>query len=317
MSFPAPGIKLPPPSEASSLPDIVNHIGDTPLIQLKRVTQDVPDAVTIYGKAEHLNPGGSVKDRPALRMIQEGLRSGALTGGKTLIDATSGNTGIAYAMLGAAYNIPVELALPSNASEERKEILRTFGAELTLTDPMESTDGAQRVVKELVEAEPEHYFYPDQYNNEANWQSHYEGTALEILDQTDGGINHFVTGLGTTGTFVGIARRLREASRDVRCWAMQPASAMHGLEGLKHLDTAIVPGIYESSLADEHLCISTEEAFSMTRQLARAEGLLVGPSSGANVAAALKVAAQIEEGVIVTILCDTGTRYLSEPFWNE
>ena len=317
MNSPSPDIELPPPSEASSLPDIVHHIGNTPLIQLKRVTEDVPDTVTVYGKAEHLNPGGSVKDRPALRMIQEGLRGGALAEGQTLIDATSGNTGIAYAMLCAAYNIPVELALPSNASEERKKILRTFGAELTLTDPMESTDGAQRVVKELVEAEPDRYFYPDQYNNEANWQSHYEGTAREILDQTDGAIDHFVAGLGTTGTFVGIARRLREASRSVRSWAMQPSSPMHGLEGLKHLDTAIVPGIYESSLADEHLRVSTEEAFSMTRRLARAEGLLVGPSSGANVAAALKVAAQIEEGVIVTILCDTGTRYLSEPFWNE
>ena len=317
MNSPAPDTELPSPSEASSLPDVVNHVGSTPLIQLKQVAEDLPDAVTVYAKAEHLNPGGSVKDRPALRMIQEGLRSGALAEGKTLIDATSGNTGIAYAMLGAAYNIPVELALPSNASKERKEILRTFGAKLTLTDPMEGTDGAQRLVKELVEAEPNRYFYPDQYNNEANWRSHYEGTAREILDQTDGVVDHFVTGLGTTGTFVGIARRLREASSSVRCWAMQPSSPMHGLEGLKHLDTAIVPGIYDSSLADEHLRISTEEAFHMTRQLARAEGLLVGPSSGANVAAALKVAAQVEEGAIVTILCDTGTRYLSEPFWNE
>ncbi|PSQ89575.1 MAG: cysteine synthase, partial [Bacteroidetes bacterium QS_4_64_154] len=236
---------------------------------------------------------------------------------QTLIDATSGNTGIAYAMIGAAKGLDVTLALPENASAERKKVLRAYGAELLLTDPMAGTDGAQRRVKEIVEAHPNRYFYPDQYNNDANWRAHYDGTGTEILEQTDGQVSHFVTGLGTTGTFMGVTRRLKEHDPTVQCVGVEPATAMHGLEGLKHMDTALVPGIYDPSLADAHRTYSTETAVAMTRRLAREEGLLVGPSAGANVAAALDVAQSLEAGVAVTILCDTGTRYLSDDFWND
>ena len=207
--------------------------------------------------------------------------------------------------------------MPANASPERKRILKAYGAELILTDPMEGTDGAQRYVRELVQQEPERYFYPDQYNNDANWRAHYEGTGVEILEQTGGRVTHFVAGLGTTGTFVGVSRRLKAHNPAIRCYALQPDSPLHGLEGLKHLETAIVPGIYDPSLVDEHLTCATEEAFAMTRRLAREEGLFVGPSSGANVAAALRIAEQLDRGVVVTVLCDTGARYLSEPFWEE
>jgi len=297
--------------------ELIRAIGHTPLIRLRRVTRHLPETVAVYVKAEHLNPGGSVKDRPALRMVLEGLRSGALREGRVLIDATSGNTGIAYAMLGAALGFPVTLAMPANASPERKRILKAYGAELILTDPMEGTDGAQRYVRELVQREPDRYFYPDQYNNDANWRAHYEGTGVEILEQTGGRVTHFVAGLGTTGTFVGVSRRLKAHNPAIRCYALQPDSPLHGLEGLKHLETAIVPGIYDPSLVDEHLTCSTEEAFEMTRRLTREEGLFVGPSSGANVAAALRIAEQLDRGVVVTVLCDTGARYLSEPFWEE
>lgn len=298
-------------------PDVVRQIGQTPLIDLTPLAPHLPRPVRLLGKAEFMNPGGSVKDRPALRMVQEGLQSGALRDGRTLIDATSGNTGIAYAMLGAALGFPVTLALPANASDERKHLLRIYGADLILTDPMESTDGAQREVKERVAAEPERYFYPDQYNNHANWRAHYDGTGVEILEQTEGAVTHFVTGLGTTGTFVGVSRRLKEANPDVRCVSLQPDSPLHGLEGLKHLPTALVPGIYDADLADENLHVSTETAQAMTRRLARELGVLVGVSGGANVAGALRVAETLETGTVVTILCDTGMRYLSEDFWNQ
>ena len=302
---------------STGFPDLVRRIGETPLLRLRNVARGLPETVHVYAKAEHLNPGGSVKDRPALRMIRRGLAEGALHADVPLIDATSGNTGIAYAMIGAALGLRVTLALPANASPERKQILQAYGARLLLTDPMEGTDGAQRRVRALVEAEPGRYFYPDQYNNDANWQAHFDGTGPEILQQTGGALTHFVAGLGTTGTFVGVARRLRQNQPDVQCLAMQPASPLHGMEGLKHLETAIVPGIYDPSLADGHLTCSTEEARAMTRRLAREEGLLVGVSAGANVAAALRVAETLSEGVVVTILCDTGTRYLSESFWEE
>ena len=301
----------------SALPNMVDDIGQTPLLRLDRVAADLPETVAVYAKAEHLNPSGSVKDRPARRMIQEGRESGAFRRDQTLIDATSGNTGIAYAMIGAAKGLDVTLALPENASAERKKVLRAYGAELLLTDPMAGTDGAQRRVKEIVEAHPNRYFYPDQYNNDANWRAHYDGTGTEILEQTDGRVSHFVTGLGTTGTFMGVTRRLKEHDPSVQCVGVEPATAMHGLEGLKHMDTALVPGIYDPSVADAHRTYDTETAIDMTRRLAQAEGLLVGPSAGANVAAALDVARSLEAGVVVTILCDTGTRYLSDDFWND
>ena len=297
--------------------ELVDNIGQTPLLRLDRVTADLPDTVAVYAKAEHLNPGGSVKDRPALRMIEEGLDAGTFRRDQTLIDATSGNTGIAYAMIGAAKGLDVTLALPENASAERKKVLRAYGAELLLTDPMAGTDGAQRRVKEIVETHPNRYFYPDQYNNDANWQSHYDGTGAEIWEQTGGEITHFVTGLGTTGTFTGVSRRLEDDDASIQCIAMQPATAMHGMEGLKHMETAIVPGIYAPEEADAHLTCSTETAYAMTRRLAREDGLLVGPSAGANVATALDVARSLDAGIVVTILCDTGTRYLSDDFWDE
>lgn len=297
--------------------DVIDEIGGTPLIRLRRVTADLPDRVTVYAKAEHLNPGGSVKDRPALHMIEAGLESGAFHPEQTLIDATSGNTGIAYAMIAAAMNLDVRLALPENASEERKKVLRSYGADLLLTDPMEGTDGAQRRVKEIVEANPSRFFYPDQYNNDANWRAHYDGTGDEILNQTSGQVSHFVTGLGTSGTFMGVSRRLKAHDPSVQCVAFEPANAMHGMEGLKHMETALVPGIYEPTEVDGHRTCSTETAYAMTRRLAREEGLLVGPSSGANVAVALDVARSLEVGTVVTILSDTGTRYLSDDFWED
>jgi cysteine synthase B len=307
------------PSPATTAPatDLVDQIGQTPLLRLRRVTAELPDTVTVYAKAEHLNPGGSVKDRPARAMIRDGLATGAFRRDQTLIDATSGNTGIAYAMIGAAMGLDVALALPENASEERKRTLRAYGADLILTDPLDGTDGAQRRVKALVEAHPDRYFYPDQYNNDANAHAHYEGTGAEIWEQTGGDITHFVTGLGTSGTFMGVTRRLKEHHPTVQCVAVQPDTAMHGMEGLKHMETALVPGLYDDRLPDAHRTCSTETAVAMTRRLAREEGLLVGPSAGANVASALEVARSLDAGVVVTILCDTGTRYLSDDFWEN
>jgi len=296
---------------------ILDSIGNTPLIRIKNITKDLPDDVEIYAKAEWLNPGGSVKDRPALNMIVDGERTGALTHGKIIIDATSGNTGIAYAMIGAVKGYRVTLVMPSNASIERKKILKVYGADLILTNPLEGTDGAQRKVKEIVEQNPERYFYPDQYNNDANWKAHYYTTAEEIIEQTKGRITHFVAGLGTTGTFIGTARRLKEFNPAIRCISFQPDSPMHGLEGLKHLETAVVPGIYDPTVADENLEISTEEAYKMAKRLAREEGFFVGISAGAAMVGALKVALEIEEGVIVTIFPDGGSKYLSENFWDE
>lgn len=306
------------PSPAASVGQVCAAIGATPLFQLQAVTSGLPDTVSVWAKAEHLNPGGSVKDRPALAMVRAGQRSGAFDPAKdTLIDATSGTTGIAYAMLGAALGFPVELALPANASTERKQLLRAYGATLHLTDPMEGTDGAQQMVKERVKTAPDGYFYPDQYNNDANWNAHFETTGPEILAQTDGQITHFIAGLGTTGTFTGVSRRLKAHNDDIRCIALQPASPLHGLEGLKHMPTSRVPGIYAPGEADGHETIPTAEAFAMTRRLAREEGLLVGPSAGANVAAALRLARTLDAGMVVTILCDTGARYLSDTFWEN
>ncbi|HEX2490212.1 MAG TPA: cysteine synthase family protein [Blastocatellia bacterium] len=294
---------------------LLDLIGNTPLIKLANLVGN--PRVEIYGKAEWANPGGSVKDRPALNMILEGERSGALTRDKTIIDATSGNTGIAYAMIAAARGYRVKLCLPKNASEERKRILEAYGVELVLTDPLAGSDGAILAVREIVAADPDKYFYPDQYNNPANWRAHYETTGVEIFEQTGGRITHFVAGLGTSGTFVGAGRRLRELKPEVKLISMQPDSPFHGLEGLKHMETAIVPGIYEPSLADEEVEVGTEEAHAMVKRLARREGWFVGISSAANVVAAMRVAERIDEGVLVTILADDASKYLSEKFWDE
>jgi cysteine synthase B len=298
--------------------DVSSSIGETPLIRLRSVARDLPAGTEVYAKAEHLNPGGSVKDRAALAMILDGEQRGALRAGQTILDATSGNTGIAYAMIGAARGYPVTLCLPKNASVERKRILKIYGAETIETDPMRGTDGAQLKARELQTAEPDKYFYPDQYNNDANWRAHYEHTAPEIWEQTRGRLTHFLAGLGTSGTFTGVARRLKSYRASVRVISMQPDSPLHGLEGMKHMATAIVPGIYDAGLADENVEVMTEDAQEMTRRLAREEGLLVGVSSGANVHAALRLARILPPGaVVVTILCDGGGRYLSEHFWEE
>ena len=284
------------------------------------MTQSLP-GIEIYGKAEYFNPGGSIKDRPALNMIRDGERSGKLDKSKTIIDATSGNTGIAYAMIGAALGYRVKLCLPSNASMERKRILQAYGAEIVYTDPAQSSDGAIRKVREIVGADPEPYFYPDQYNNPANWQAHFETTGPEILEQTTGRLTHFIAALGTSGTFMGVTRRLRQSAPTVQCLSAQPASGFHGLEGLKHMPTSIVPGIYDAALASENVWLETEDAYRMTKRLAREEGVLVGISAGANVSAAVRVAQRLHQqgkpGVIVTILCDSADKYLSEKFWDD
>ena len=286
-------------------------VGHTPLIRLRRITRELPPGVQVFAKAEHLNPGGSVKDRPALAMILAGERDGTLRPGMTILDATSGNTGIAYAMLGAARGYPVSVCLPRNAGPQRKRILHSFGVKVIETDPLQSTDGAQVIAREMFEKEPDKYFYPDQYNNEANWRAHYESTAPEVWEQTEGRITHFIAGLGTSGTFVGFARRLKKFNPEIRAISMQPDSPLHGLEGLKHMATAMVPGIYDPTLEDENVEVSTNDAQQMVRRLAAEEGLLVGASSGANVFAALRLARTLaRDAVVVTILCDRGDRYV-------
>jgi cysteine synthase B len=299
---------------------LLSAIGNTPLIKLERIAADLP-GIEIYAKAEFLNPGGSVKDRPALNMVLDGERTGRLTKDRILLDSTSGNTGIAYAMICSAKGYKVRLCLPKNASEERKRILAAFGAELVLTNPSEGSDGAIRACKAIYEENPDLYFYPDQYSNPANWKAHYETTGVEIVRQTEGRITHFVAALGTSGTFVGVTRRLKREIPGLRAISAQPSSGFHGLEGLKHMPTAIVPAIYDPELADENHWLETEDAYEMVRRLAREEGLLVGISAGGNVVAARRLgkelARQGERGVIVTILCDGAAKYLSEPFWEE
>jgi S-sulfo-L-cysteine synthase (O-acetyl-L-serine-dependent) len=291
-------------------------VGNTPLLELSSVSREVP-GVSILGKAEWYNPGGSVKDRPALWMIRDGEKSGKLSPGKVILDATSGNTGIAYAWIGASLGYKVKLCMPKNASEERKRILRAYGVEVVLTDPGEGSDGAIREARRLYDKDPELYFYPDQYTNPANPQAHYESTAPEIWEQTEGEISHFVAGLGTSGTFVGSSRRLKEYNPEIKVISFEPDSPFHGLEGMKHMASAIVPEIYDPTLADENLDASTEEAYEMVKRLAREEGILVGLSSGAAVATSLRVAQELESGVIVTVLCDGADKYLSENFWEE
>jgi cysteine synthase B len=289
------------------------NIGCTPLLCLSHCTKDLPAGVEVFVKAEHLNPGGSVKDRAALAMILEGEFSGKLRAGMTILDATSGNTGIAYAMIGAARGYRVKVCLPRNASVQRKRILRSYGVEIVETDPLVSTDGAQLIAREIFASDPERYFYPDQYNNDANWGAHYEGTGVEIWEQTAGRITHFLAGLGTSGTFVGTSRRLKELNPAIQTISMQPDLPLHGLEGLKHMATAMAPGIYDPKLADQNVEVGTEDATEMVHRLAREEGLFVGSSSGANVFAALRLAETLPAGsLVVTILCDRGERYLDE-----
>ena len=294
---------------------MLDLIGRTPLVRLPHFERLTP-GVELYAKAEWQNPGGSVKDRAAARMILDGESRGALRPGLTIVDATSGNTGIAYAMVGAARGYKVRLFLPENASPERKLILRAFGAELVLTDPLEGTDGAIREVRRTVAENPEKYFYPDQYSNDSNWRAHFETTGPEIIEQTGGRLTHFVAGLGTSGTFMGTGRALRQFNPAIKLISFQPEGPFHGLEGLKHMETALVPAIYDPSLADEDLRVSTEAAHRMVRRLAREEGLLVGISSGAALAAALQVAGRLEEGVVVTVFPDGAEKYLSETFWT-
>lgn len=299
---------------------LLGQIGNTPLIRLAKVDEDLP-GVEIYAKGEFFNPGGSVKDRAGLNMILEGERDGKLTKDHVLLDATSGNTGIAYAMICAIKGYRVKLCLPANASHERKQILKAYGAEMVFSDPGEGSDGAIRLCQKIFAAAEEKYFYPDQYGNSANWRAHFEGTGAEIIRQTEGRVTHFVTSMGTSGTFTGTSRRLKRDVPGVKCISAQPSSGFHGLEGLKHMPTAIVPAIYDPTLADDNLWLETEDAYAMTRWLGKHEGLLVGMSSGANVHAARevgkKLAAAGQSGVVVTMLCDGATKYLSESFWND
>ena len=303
------------PLRAETPTSVLDLIGRTPLLHLGRFAGQNP-GVEVFAKAEFLNPGGSVKDRAAAAILRDAARAGQLSRGRVILDATSGNTGIAYAMIAAACGYALKLCVPDNVTVERKRTLRAYGAELILTDPMEGTDGAIREARRLYDEDPDRYFYADQYNNDANWRAHYETTAPEILEQTDGRLTHFVAGLGTSGTFVGVGRRLREYRSTIHLLSVQPDSPLHGIEGLKHMDTAIRPGIYDSELADEDVRIPTERAHALTRQLAAEQGLLVGVSSGAALAAALDLAARIPEGLIVTVFPDSGTRYLSERFWD-
>jgi cysteine synthase B len=299
---------------------VLDQIGNTPLIRLGKTVADLP-GIEILAKAEFFNPGGSVKDRPGLNMILDGERTGRLTKDRVILDATSGNTGIAYAMIAAAKGYRVKLCLPRNASEERKRMLHALGAEMVFTDPAEGSDGAIRKCRQVYEADPDRYFYPDQYSNPANWKAHFETTSVEIMNQTEGRLTHFVACMGTSGTFVGTTRRLKRDLPHVLCYSAQPSSGFHGMEGLKHMPTAIVPKIYDEALADGNLWLETEDAYAMCRRLARTEGLLVGISSGANVVAARNIGRQLVEagrtGVIVTVLCDGAAKYLSDHFWDD
>jgi len=300
---------------------LMERIGNTPLLRLDALTRDLP-GITLLGKAEWYNPGGSVKDRAAANIVAEARRKELLRPGKILLDATSGNTGIAYAMLGAAEGFPVTLCMPENVSRERKQILQGYGANILYTDPGDGSDGAIRMARSLASEHPDQYFYADQYSNEANWKAHYQGTGNEIWQQTQGRVTHIVSMLGTSGTFVGTTRRLKELNPSVKCISLQPDSLFHGIEGAKHMASAIVPKIYDSSLADQNIEISTEDAYAMARRLSRTAGLLVGISAAAAVVGCLKIAGELllrrhQEAVIVTILCDSGDKYLSERFWSE
>jgi cysteine synthase B len=316
-----PGVKARPVAgQAAALGQrSLELIGNTPLLRLEQLTRDLP-GIELLGKAEWRNPGGSVKDRAASNIVAEGRASGKFAPGKTLLDSTSGNTGIAYAMIGAAQGFPVTLCMPENVSVERKRVLHAYGANIIYTDPGDGSDGSIRAARELYAKDPGKYFYADQYSNDANWQAHYLGTANEIWQQTEGRVTHFVSMMGTSGTFVGTTRRLKELNPAIRCISLQPDSPFHGIEGAKHMASAIVPGIYDPSLANQDIGIATEDAYRMAIRLAREEGLLVGISAAAAVVGCLQVARQLKAGeaaVFVTILCDSGDKYLSERFWEE
>ncbi|HTS37497.1 MAG TPA: cysteine synthase family protein [Candidatus Solibacter sp.] len=300
---------------------LIERIGNTPLLRLDSLTRDLPGLI-LLGKAEWCNPGGSVKDRAAGNIVSEAQRSGQLRPGKALLDATSGNTGIAYAMLGSAEGFPVTLCMPENVSRERKQILQGYGANIIYTDPGDGSDGAIRMARKLAGEHPERYYYADQYSNDANWKAHYHGTANEIWQQTQGRITHFVSMLGTSGTFVGTTRRLKELNPRIQCISLQPDSAFHGIEGAKHMPSALVPKIYDPKVADRNLEIATEDAYTMCRQMSRGAGLLLGISAAAAIVGCLQIARELtlkrgQEAVVVTILCDSGEKYLSERFWNE
>lgn len=305
------------------LESVVDAVGRTPLLRLRRVAAHLPD-VEVWAKLEFANPGGSVKDRPALRMIQDALADGRLAPGKTLIDSTSGNTGVAYSLYGAALGIPVRLVMPSNVSKARKDIARAFGTDIVYSDPMEGSDGAIRLVREIVAKEPERYFYPDQYSNDSNWRAHYDGTAPEILEALGDRLTHFVAGIGTTGTMMGCARRLHAHTRRIECVAVEPADALHGLEGLKHMASSLVPPIYDARIPDRIFPVTTEDGWDMADRLAREEGVHVGHSSGAAVYAALQVAAEAAKGpmrgrgvCVVAIVADRGDRYFAPMKWER
>jgi cysteine synthase B len=305
---------------ARRLDSVIDAVGNTPLVRLRRAAAHVPD-VEVWCKLEFANPGGSVKDRPALRMITDALADGRLTRDKILVDSTSGNTGVAYSLYGAALGVRVRLVMPSNVSKARKDIARSFGTEILFSDPMEGSDGAIRVARELVAKDPDAYFYPDQYSNRSNWMAHYDGTGREIVDAVGDRLTHFVAGLGTTGTMMGSTRRIKETHPDVTCVAVEPADALHGLEGLKHLESSLVPAIYDASVPDRTLRVTTEDGWDMADKLAREEGLHVGHSSGANVFAALTVASELQRsgrgGCVVAIVADRGDRYFAPMKWER
>jgi cysteine synthase B len=313
----SPNLRLVPsrPAEPAKVESILDLIGNTPLLEISRVSGVLSPEVKVYAKLEGMNPGGSVKDRPAWRMVQEGLRTKKLRPGKTILDSTSGNTGIALAMVGSVLHYPVELVMPGNVSAERKQIIHAYGAKVTYSDPMDGSDGAIRLCRKILEADPEKYFKPDQYFNPMNPQAHYENTGPEIYRQTDGKVTHFVAGIGTSGTVMGTGRYLKEVNPKIRIIAVEPDDALHGLEGLKHMATSIVPGIYHEEELDEKIPVSTEDAYAMVYRLSQEEGLLVGQSSGAALFAALKIARKLRSGTIVVIFPDFGDKYLTTNLW--
>jgi len=304
-----------PSKEPKKAESVLDFIGDTPLLQIRRVAEGIPTGVRIFAKLEGFNPGGSVKDRPALRMVREGIRVGKLRPGKTILDSTSGNTGIALAMIGRVLGYPVELVVPANVSMERKRIIQAYGAKVTFSDPMEGSDGAIRECRKILEKNPDKYFKPDQYFNPMNPQAHYESTGPEIYRQTRGEITHFIAGIGTGGTVMGAGRYFKEVNPNIKVIAVEPDDALHGLEGLKHMATSIVPGIYHEEELDEKIPVSTDDAYSMVYRLSQEEGLLVGQSSGAALLAALKIARKLRSGTLVTIFPDFGDKYLSTNLW--